>query len=54
MMLRCLAETVVSILFNHLLDYVVALKGELLCLIANFVIFFFEIVKLLDAALETS
>ena len=49
-MLLCLAELVVSIVFIHLLDYLVELKVELLCL-ADVIIFFNQIVKLLDIAL---
>ena len=48
------AEPVVSVRFIHLLDYVVALKVQLLCLIDDIVIFFSEIVKLMEFAFGTS
>ena len=45
------AEPVVSIVIIHILDYFIALKTELRFLIADGVILFHMIVKLLDAAI---
>ena len=47
------AEPVVSIVSLNLLDHLVGLKVELLCFIADVVIYLNEIVKLTDIALVT-